>query len=340
MRRELWNRNGIMACLERICFSKFTQVVFAVEGSIIALSLAVVLFGCNSELKVFEPDFGIQSLLTDGVPLEPAVKKRISGIYAVEQGATAFGKTVVLRWNGDYLSVFCEKNVAYIITRGMQTDSSILFEGYWRYAQSSETGLTRLRIAPDDGARELLAPNGDPTAIVLRGFTGTDQDIPNKPVTFRYLRPLTVKADEFLIVAHRGGGRNSDRLPFSENSIPILLFAQKIGANGVEIDVRMTRDNVPILYHDEEFNTRLIKGDYLVGPVSNYRFDQIRSYGRLINGEMIPTLEEALDAIVTKTGLRFVWLDVKSASAVGKVIALQRQYMQKPTKRRDLPCTH
>jgi glycerophosphoryl diester phosphodiesterase len=289
----------------------------------------ILAMGCNTELSVIEPQFGRESLLVNGVSVDAAVKKRITGIYSVEQGSAAFGKTVVLKWNGDILSIFCEKNAAYVITKGLRTDSTILFEGYWRYAQSSETGLIRLRIGPADGARMLLGSTGDSTAIVLRGLMGTDQDAPDRPVVLRYQRPPAAKADEFLIVAHRGGGRNSDRLPFSENSVPLLLFAQKLGANGVEIDVRMTRDNVPILYHDEEFNTRLIKGDYLVGPVSNYRFDQIRTYGRLINGETIPTLDEALDAIVTRTGLRFVWLDIKSAASLDRIMSIQRQYMEK-----------
>ena len=293
------------------------------------LAVAVIAAGCNTELKVIEPEFGRESMLTDGVPLDASVKKRITGIYSVEQGAGAFGKTVVLKWNGDFLSVFCEKNVSYIVTRGLRVDSTVLFEGYWRFAQSSETGLVRMQIGPAEGARYLLDPAGDSIRIVLRGLYGTDQETPDKPLVLRYQRPLSIKADEFLIVAHRGGGRNSDRLPFSENSIPMLLFAQKLGANGVEIDIRLTRDNVPILYHDEEFNTRLITGDYLVGPVSNYRFDQIRTYGRLINGEVIPTLEEALDAIFARTGLRFVWLDVKSVSSMDLIVSIQKRYMEK-----------
>ncbi|MCJ7553780.1 MAG: hypothetical protein MUO34_07840, partial [Ignavibacteriaceae bacterium] len=50
---------------------------------------------------------------------------------------------------------------------------------------------------------------------------------------------------------------------------------------------------------------------------------QIRTFGRLIYGENIPTLEEALREVIENTMLDFVWIDVKDPGIVGKVTELQ-----------------
>ena len=44
-----------------------------------------------------------------------------------------------------------------------------------------------------------------------------------------------------------------------------------------------------------------------------------------MNGETIPTLEEALDVIIMETELLMVWLDVKDASITDKIITIQRR---------------
>lgn len=49
-----------------------------------------------------------------------------------------------------------------------------------------------------------------------------------------------------LIFGHRGVRRT---LP--ENTLASLLAARELGADGVEFDVRLTRDGVAVLYHDE-----------------------------------------------------------------------------------------
>jgi len=50
---------------------------------------------------------------------------------------------------------------------------------------------------------------------------------------------------------------------------------------------------------------------------------------RLKNNERIPTLVEALHAIVYKTPLRYIWLDTKFKGSIQKVRDLQVEYVQK-----------
>lgn len=47
------------------------------------------------------------------------------------------------------------------------------------------------------------------------------------------------------IIAHRGANREA-----SENTIPAFQRALDIGVDGIELDVHVTRDNVPIVHHD------------------------------------------------------------------------------------------
>jgi glycerophosphoryl diester phosphodiesterase len=51
-----------------------------------------------------------------------------------------------------------------------------------------------------------------------------------------------------LIIAHRGGSLES-----TENTIGAFQRAFKIGADGIETDIRLTRDGVVVVYHDDFF---------------------------------------------------------------------------------------
>jgi glycerophosphoryl diester phosphodiesterase len=49
----------------------------------------------------------------------------------------------------------------------------------------------------------------------------------------------------------------------------------------------------------------------------------------LIHGEKIPTLKEALNAVVYQTDLTFVWLDTKYVGSIEPVAAIQKEFLQK-----------
>src|SRR5437588_5474729 len=51
-----------------------------------------------------------------------------------------------------------------------------------------------------------------------------------------------------LIIAHRGGAMES-----TENTIAAFQRAFRIGADGIETDIRLTRDGVVVVYHDDYF---------------------------------------------------------------------------------------
>ncbi|MEV2252549.1 glycerophosphodiester phosphodiesterase [Streptomyces sp. NPDC050147] len=84
-------------------------------------------------------------------------------------------------------------------------------------------------------------------------------------------------------VAHRG-----DPYRVRENTLPSLRSAFQRGADAVEIDVRLSRDGVPVLLHDASLK-RLWELDR---PLSVLSADEVRG----LTEDGVPTLEEAVAA--------------------------------------------
>ncbi|MEU7059692.1 glycerophosphodiester phosphodiesterase [Streptomyces sp. NPDC046197] len=84
-------------------------------------------------------------------------------------------------------------------------------------------------------------------------------------------------------VAHRG-----DPYRFRENTIDSLRSALDQGAGAVEIDVRLTRDGVPVLLHDETLK-RLWGQDR---PLRSLSAQEVRA----LTAGRVPTLADALTA--------------------------------------------
>jgi glycerophosphoryl diester phosphodiesterase len=82
-------------------------------------------------------------------------------------------------------------------------------------------------------------------------------------------------------VAHRG-----DPYRVRENTLPSLRSALARGADAVEVDVRLTRDRVPVLLHDATLD-RLWKHDR---PLSSLSADEVRE----LTAGGVPTLADAL----------------------------------------------
>ena len=96
------------------------------------------------------------------------------------------------------------------------------------------------------------------------------------------------------IIGHRGA---SAREP--ENSLAAFGRAVALGADGVELDVHSTADGALVVHHDFD-----IPG---LGRLGDLKVAQVRTH-RLANGEPVPLLDEALDAI----GGHEVWVEVKA----------------------------
>lgn len=299
----------------------------------ILLLLLFALLACERNLTEVEIPINPDSNIKKGKALEPQTIKLIEGVYLVKKGKGIFGDKVVIKRNRERITIYAGANTAYCIMESAYRGSDIYIEGYWRYAHNYETGLCNLKIDAANGSEDLLK-GISPGTFRINGTV--EQDDESKYIEFEYQSAL--KSDSgFYIISHRGGGRNSDRLPASENSIEMINFAERLGANAVEIDVQYTKDKIPVLFHDANLSKRLINEDYFTGKVSDYSYKQLKTFCTLKHGERIPTLEDALKNIVENTDIKLVWLDIKDPALVEDAAKYQKQYIDMAaSKGRDL----
>ena len=316
------------------------NIVNKIIKSIIGFSLLILTVSCNNydlpEVVSVMPPVG------SGQALSNNSKSKLEGVYKVTKGNEVFGDTLILKWNNfNNLSIFGGLNGLYAVTKGLKKDSLIYIYGYWRYALNSETGAINLQLSPADGSNALLSENPSRVPnLKISGKFSFGNNAPDQALELTYIRPFSEKVlqDDFKILAHRSGGRTSDLLSISENSLEMIGFTENLGSTGIEIDVRLTKDNVPVLYHDEDINIRLTQKSPLNGPIVNFTYPEITSFIRLVNGEKIPKLEDALLKVVDSTKLKVVWLDMKSVNnAMAIVIPIQQKMLQRAKqKNRDL----
>ena len=287
---------------------------------------------CNNIVEVDHPLVDPGGFIDQTTPLPDYSKPIMEGVYTVTAGKEQFGEQVVLKWSGNTVSIFTSKDVGYFVMEGGSLDSVLFFMGYWRFNVNSETGLVNLYIPADQGGKKILEGDTTNRNITFTGTYGSGNNVTDQRLTIVYNRPFSqfVKQSNFYILAHRGGGRNSEYLGVSENSIQMIAKAEGFGSNGIEIDVKVSTDGVPFLYHDPDINLRLTEKSVIWGDIENFSWAQLSAFITLRNGEKIPTLREALEFVVDHTTLKFVWLDLKSMhNEIPQMIELQQEMLQR-----------
>ena len=97
-----------------------------------------------------------------------------------------------------------------------------------------------------------------------------------------------------LIIAHRGDLHNAP-----ENTLPAFQRACESGADGIELDVRLTRDHQLVVFHDR--GLKRIGG--VRGLVTNTTLEEMRSldvggwFGPEFRGLQAPTLDEVFELL-------------------------------------------
>ena len=104
------------------------------------------------------------------------------------------------------------------------------------------------------------------------------------------------------VIGHRGFPRR-----YPENTIASFLGALLYGAHGVELDVRMSKDNYPVVIHDEDL-------ERVAGLSMRVSEATLRELKRVHLGmaQTIPTLGEVLEAIPKAYE---VFVEIKELSA-------------------------
>lgn len=124
-------------------------------------------------------------------------------------------------------------------------------------------------------------------------FYGREISSVEEKSIYRDVAVLRRKNHTMKVWAHRGA---SGYAP--ENTLPAFELAYRRGADGIELDVQLTKDGVPVIIHDERIN-RVSDG---VGYVKDYTLEEIKKFNLNKNfpdyGKVaIPTLEEVYDFV-------------------------------------------
>jgi len=284
-----------------------------------SLVLALAATGCESAPDAHVPMFSDGGLLRQGEALSRDQLFALEGFFEVDAGTSLLGSDASIRTSPGTVSVLTDKNAGFaVLGAACLPDERVVIEGYWQYPTRAEAGLVRLFVEPAESARSLCdgAVSLESESLKLVGHYGHGDEFPGNPLALGWSRELKPWRGRFLTVAHHGACENTDHCGVSPNSIETVRLAERTGSNAIELDVRVTRDGVPILFHDPMLSSSLVEGLFCNGSVRDLTLGEIRGSCALRYGERIPTVQETLSAIIEETELEGVYLDMKVPDAV------------------------
>jgi glycerophosphoryl diester phosphodiesterase len=171
--------------------------------------------------------------------------------------------------------------------------------------------------------RRLVLPSFAMLAMTQIPVSAAEKPTPN---TLWY----TVPASKVIVLAHRGCW---GQVP--EVSIAAIKACGPIGADAAELDVRMTRDGVLVLMHDETVD-RMTNG---TGAIANMSAPEVRVLrlkagmggpNAALTDELVPTLEQALEVARGKIAVN-LHLKVPVEAKVAETLKRMRMTSQVTT---------
>lgn len=164
-------------------------------------------------------------------------------------------------------------------------------------------------------------------------------------------RPPVFDAHRPLIFAHRGGARLAP-----ENTMPAIDNGMALGSDGLEIDVQLSSDGIPVVIHDQTLDrttdrtgpVSALSADELARVDAGYRFERDGAFPFRGQGVGVPRLDDVLRKhasarmiIEIKGGspelARAVAASIKKAIAVDRVCVGSFYASSVKTIRRECP---
>lgn len=292
----------------------------------------LVLFACSkSEITV--PPGNDDANLANTTPLSNTTMKKMEGIYKLSAGNENLGTEFVCKTSKYRVSFFSNTGGIFIILKyGYQPlDGSIQFSGFWRYSETASQGNIQFSVSTADGSTDLIA--GIVTNLKLQGVFASNN------MTLKYDRDFSTftKNNELMIFGHHGIQTTANP-PYTENSIDGVKFDEGYGVNGLEYDVRLSKDNVPLHAHDPSINVRVTQKGPISGAWDQYGYKFLYEYVRLIDGQRIASVEHALKVFVDSTTMKYFWMDIKGNPDVFKYLEpiVRDAYANANAKGRDV----
>jgi glycerophosphoryl diester phosphodiesterase len=198
-----------------------------------------------------------------------------------------------------------------------QNDSSLKFSGFYRYSKDARQGLVNFSLSKAEALAFLVT--GNIGNLTLNGNIENGNG-GQTPISLKFSRNFSAyaKTTPFEIYAHHGVQTVANP-PFAENSMGVLND-EDYGVNGLEFDIQLTRDNVPIMMHDANIDVRLTKKSPISGNYDQYAFPFLEEYITLIDGQKIASLEECLEKFIDSTTMTYFWLDIKGDVGIFQAI--------------------
>lgn len=111
-----------------------------------------------------------------------------------------------------------------------------------------------------------------------------------------------------VVYGHRGAAAE-----FPENTLAGFRRALELGIEGIELDVHLSKDGVPVIIHDETVD-RTTNAE---GAVADFTVEELRALDAG-DGEYVPTLAEVLDLVGDRL---LVDIEIKANAAGEAVLA-------------------
>jgi glycerophosphoryl diester phosphodiesterase len=275
------------------------------------LIVLLVFFSCSRNQTTLQPVIDIGN-----VSFIPYTKmKPMEAIYEVGSGSTALGTSFVCKVSKYRVSFFGNGGIFMILKYGLeQVDGSLKFAGFYRYSQDARQGLVNFSMPKADA--DAFLNTGNISNLTLAGNIENGNGT-QTPISLKFTKNFSAyaKTAPFEIYCHHGVQTVANP-PFAENSILGVLNDEDYGVNGLEFDVQLTRDSVPIMMHDGNIDIRLTQKSPISGNYVQFSFNFLEQYIRLIDGQKIASLEECLQDFIDSTTMTYFWMDIKGDEGI------------------------
>ena len=138
--------------------------------------------------------------------------------------------------------------------------------------------------------------------------------------------------DRPLILGHRGASAVAP-----ENTLAAFAFAIRDGADGIEFDVRLSRDGVPVVIHDASLKrtgkvdrlvSELVANELSETDVGSWFAGREKDETQSFAGEKLPTLAQVFELFTTNSGVLYIEMKcnpAEGAALAAEVVRLSRE---------------